>query len=394
MFITKEAKRYLIAQFFYRFGLFFSQIFLVIFLWKGNQSLDQLALFFLIRAIAILLSYYPCGMFARWTSPLFAFRLGVSLYGIGYGIVLIFYHYTDMLYIWIGLLLGVAESFWSVGTHILTMDIISNDQRDSFSHYHHVVISVSGMIAPFLAGAIITYMGGIRGYSVVFLITTLFFISSVLYTFFLSSKVYSKKSNIFKVLTNRSKPWKQLLKASFLWVGAESLLKPFLLVMALYFIVKSEWWVGTLTMISSLVSIFASIIYAQFIKPHNRHYYYFFAALFLFLFMVYLWFAPSFMIICLVMIVVGITTPALDIPMNTVMYEVIDSIAVSKEQRLDFITAREIPLGFGRICSLLFFIYFNKFWAGEDFLYFTLIAFSGFYLMIYGWIKRLSDAST
>lgn len=388
MFIAKEAHRYLMAQFFYRFGLFFSRIFLVIFLWKGNQSLDQLALFFLLQAITILLTYYPSSRLARWTSPLVAFRLGVSLYGMSYGLLLIFYHHTDMLYVWMGILLGLSESLWSVGTHVLTMDIVSNEQRDSFSHYHHVLTSLSEMIAPFLAGMLITYVGGREGYFAVFAITILFISSSVLVTFFLSKRADHRASNFSKVLKTRSKSWKKLLQASFLWVGPESLLKPFLLVMALYFIVKSEWSVGTLIMISSLISILASIYYAQVITPENRHRYYFFAALFLFFCMIVLYFFPTFWIIVLVMIVVGITTPALDIPMNTVMYEIIDSVTDSKEQRLDFITVREIPLGLGRIGSLLLFMYLMQSWtASQEFLYFTLIVFSGFYLLIYGWIR-------
>lgn len=388
MAINREAKRYLYAQFFYRFGLFFSHIFLVIFLWKGNQSLDQLALFFLLRSIAILFTYYPSSLFARWTSPLTAFRLGVSLYGISYAILLIFYQSPDGLFIWIGILSGVAESLWSVGTHVLTMDLIANDQRDSFSHYHYIFTSLSEMIAPFLAGALITSVGGIEGYFAVFFITILFFIGSVLVTFLLRIRTYPKESRIFKILTIRSKPWNQLLQASFLWVGAESLLKPFLLVMALYFLVESEWWVGTLMMISSLFSILASFFYAQVITPQNRHRYYFIAALLLFLFMILLYFKPDFWSIVLIMIVVGATTPALDIPMNTVMYEVIDAVADSKEQRLDFITVREIPLGFGRIFSLLFFLYLMKKWINENFLYFMLIILSGFYLMVYGWIRK------
>lgn len=393
MSINRVAKQYLCAQFFYRFGLFFSQIFLVIFLWKGNQSLDQLALFFLLRSIAILLTYYPSSLFARWTSPLTAFRLGVSLYGISYAILLIFYQSPEGLYIWLGLLSGVAESLWSVGTHVLTMDIIANDQRDSFSHYHYVFTSLSEMIAPFLAGTLITYVGGIEGYFAVFFISILFFMGSVLVTFLLRTRAYPKESRISKILTIRSKPWKQLLQASFLWVGAESLLKPFLLVMALYFLVKSEWWVGTLTLISSLFSILASVFYAQVITPENRHRYYFIAALLLFLSMILLYFNPKFWIIVLIMVVVGLTTPALDIPMNTVMYEVIDAVADSEENRLDFITVREIPLGFGRIFSLLFFLYLMKEWADENFLYFMLIVFSGFYLIVYGWIRKRTYAA-
>ena len=390
---VSEAQRYLIAQLLYQFGLLFSRIFLVIFLWKGNQSLDQLAWFFLIQSFTILLVYYPCGVFARWTSPLFAFRLGVGLYGVSYGTLLIFQHDVALLYLWIGLLTGIAESFWSVGTHVLTMEIVPNEQRDSFSHYHYVFTSLAGMIAPFLAGSMITYLGGMKGYLAVFLITMIFLLSSVLYSFSLRNKGYRPKSNFRAAFFNKSKAWKQLLQASFLWIGAESLLKPFLLVMALYLIVKSEWWVGTFTTISSLCGILASFYYAQVIQPQNRQRYYLIAALCLFLFMIFLWSVPAFWSIVLVMVVVGITTPALDIPMNTVMYEVIDSVTESEEQRLDFITVREIPLGLGRIAVLISFLFFHKIWTGEDFLYLMLIVFSGFYLMVYGWIRKLVDMS-
>lgn len=387
--IASQAQRYLLSQLFYRFGLFFSQIFLVIFLWKGKQSLDQLALYFLVQSVTILLVYYPCGLFARWTSPLFAFRWGVSLYGVSYGALLVLPHHFEWLSIWIGFLTGIAESFWSVGTHMLTMEIVANEQRDSFSHYHYVFTSLAGVIAPFLAGSVIPYIGGIKGYFAVFVITTIFILGSVLCSFSLQNKTYHMKSNLRTALRTGSKAWKQLLQASFFWIGAESLLKPFLLVMALYLIVKSEWWVGTLTTISSLCGILASLYYAKVIQPQNRQRYYLIAALCLF-FMLFFWLVPAFWSICLVMIVVGITTPALDIPMNTVMYEVIDAVSESEEQRLDFITVREIPLGLGRIAALLFFLFSHRIWTGGDFLYLMLIVFSGFYLMVYGWIRKLA----
>nr|WP_139279065.1 MFS transporter [Seinonella peptonophila] len=346
-----------------------------------EQSLKLLALFFIYQAIGVLFSYPVCGWFARKTSPLLSFRFGVGLYAGSYGLLLYFQQQALSIYVLIALLMGIAESFWSVGTHVVTMNRVAHTLRDRFSHIENLLNSLSGMIAPFIAGLLIVQFSGFFGYFIVFACSVCLFIASIISSFWIPNEWKGTRSYLREVIRHRSKAWYFLLTATFFWGAVDGLMKSFLLTMAIYFIVHSESWVGTFTFLMSSTTVFASFYYAKKIVPENRRFYYLLAAWFLLIVTVLLTIEPTFSVLISFVIILGLVSPALEIPMQTVMYDVIEHECDQEDKWLDFIVIREVPLGLGRVGGLILFIWANQWIEKNHFLFITLIAVSLCYLL-------------
>jgi hypothetical protein len=169
------------------------------------------------QAVGILFFYPFCGNIARLTTPLFSYRLGIGLYAISYGSVLFIKSQSIDVYTLLALMMGLAESLWSVGTHIVTMDTVENQSRDHFFHIENLLASLASMIAPLLAGIVIVKVGGFTGYWITFGLSVILFLISVFCSFGVPTVRYQRQSNLITALTNPWKPWRMFLFATFIW---------------------------------------------------------------------------------------------------------------------------------------------------------------------------------
>ncbi|WP_028778358.1 MFS transporter [Shimazuella kribbensis] len=379
--LTTFARRFLGVQFSYRFASSLSKVFISVFLWKLESSLHFIALFFLFQSLSILFFYPLCAWLVRFTSPLFVYRIGIGFYAISYGLILLIQNQAIEVYAVIAIMMGLAESLWSVGTHIVTMDAVGNQLRDRFSHIENLLASFSAVMGPLIAGFVIGMVGGLIGYLTVFTLSFFFFVLAIISSFWVPYISYHGRSNLLSAFTYPLKSWHLFLSATFIWGMVNGLMKTFLITLVIYFLVPSEGWVGFFYMIMSLMTVVASFYYAKQINPKNRNFYYLFACIGLLITSSMLYWETTIFILVVYIVVLGLLSPALDIPMETVMYEVIDQATSKADRRLDFIVVREIPFGIGRMAGLLLFLWGENSFQSKEFLFGSLVAVSILYLI-------------
>lgn len=382
MTLSKNAKLFLVLQFFFSFATGLSAMFVNVFLWKLNSSLTALAQFNLMQSFIILVSFPLCAVVARRAGPIFSLQLGIVFFVAGYGLLLYFQNESANQLMLIGFVLGWAVSFFAVGMHIVSMDHTHNENRDRFFAIGGVLGSIGGIVTPLLSGWLIVHFAGMNGYYIVFALSVALFVVAVLLSIRINQQRISSKSFMKEVLFYPTPVWRRMMWGTFFSGMKEGVYASFLVTLVTYFILKDELSLGWFTTLFSIVGMLSSWWFAKRIHHRNRRLMYFLGGLGIAAVSVGLAIWPIFGMLVVFGIVTSISQNAVGIPFISMTYEAIEADPSYREKRLDYIIAREIPLGAGRMLSLGCFIWIGQSLSDASILSITLAVLGCFHLFV------------
>lgn len=353
---STELKFYLLMNAFFSFGVALSGVFQSVFLWKLDKSYSLLAYYSLYWSLAIIVCFGLCAWIARKTNPMFTMRLGFVFYLITYLIMLIFHDTLNEHIFLLGISNGLAMSLYYVGVHMAVLDLTTNDKRDQFLYVQGILLTVGGVIAPLLAGVLISQFDGMFGYYIVFIATCVFFFISFCVSLKVKGSPVTAKSYFWDVIKDPSREWKKMYKVMFADGIVSGVYSTFLITMITFAVAGGEFSLGVYNMAAEIVAIIAFYVLAKFSNPKYRMAIFAIGSISIFLSSVLL--AASQVFISL--IIFGIVSPVaqnmITTSMNAMIYESIEKDPYYKERRLDYIIIREIPLGVGRIIGVFIFL--------------------------------------
>lgn len=374
----------------YSLGIFLSNTFVNVYLWKQAGDYITIAVYNLAIFIFQPLTFILAGRIAKKVDRVIVLRLGVSFLSIFFLTVLIIGEKASTYNFVLGSVLGIGYGFYWLAFNVLTFEITEPETRDFFNGFLGVLQSLGGMIGPITAGFIIAKMTKNAGYTTIFTVSFILFICAVVMSFFLKRR-QARGSFYFKeVLQERkhNKNWRKILHAH-MFQGLREGVFAFVITIWVYLVTKSELSLGMFNLYFSGFSFVFYFIATKLITPSRRKKAILLGSLLLYLSLFVILFKTTYMTLIIYAILIGIAYPIINVPYVSLTYDVIGKARRAKEMRIEYIVVRELFTNIGHVLSISLFLIVMYLYDPEVSIPLLLIVLGAGHLFIYIFIKDI-----
>lgn len=329
-----------------------SGMFVSLFLWSGGASLRQIAIYNIAVWGSILLFAPAAGALAKRRGAASPTQVGLLLYVLFYGLLLLIGARAIQFMIPLGLLSGAAVCFWSLGSNILYVEVTHDRDRDRFFSIQGLFGTITSLLAPLLSGTMIGWIGQKAGYATIFSLSFAFFLLAALWALRTNSPAKGGKLELLDVMRRPDPLWQRSLKAHFL-LGLRDLYG-FLFNLTIFVALGSESRLGRYSFLFGCLTLASYTFLSRRLKPENRLRWFTFGGLGVFAAASVLGFGLSWPALLTHALLAALFAPLAQIPWTTISYQAIGEDG--QRRRHEYMVAREIPLGLGRVCMALLFL--------------------------------------
>ncbi len=183
--LDKQAALLLAVQALFAVANALSGTFVPVYLWKASQSFMVIGWFTLFQHFISGVTCWLAGKWVKEGNKMNSLRTGVVLSGIFYLAVLLLGQAAKAYVIPLGIINGLASGFFWLAYNVVYFEITEPDNRDRFNGWAGLLVSGSGIIAPWISGVLITAFAGNRGYQIIFTVSLIVFAMAAVISFFL-----------------------------------------------------------------------------------------------------------------------------------------------------------------------------------------------------------------
>lgn len=379
----------------YSAGIFLSNTFVNIYLWKQSGDYNTIAVYNLAIALFQTVTFIFAGKLAKKWDRIIVLRLGVFFLSLFFLSVLIIGDDAATYNFMLGSLLGIGYGFYWLAFNVLTFEITEPDTKDFFNGVLGILQSLGGMIGPLFAGLIIARMTANVGYTVIFSISFVLFACAVGTSFLLKRRGAEGIFHFKRILEerNRNKNWKRILYAHF-FQGLREGIFAFVITIWVFLVTMSELALGTFNMFLSGLSVVFYLVATKFIKPAMRKKAILFGALLLYFSIFVILFEINYTLLMVYAIIIGIAYPVINVPYVSLTFDVIGKAWKAGEMRVEYIVVRELFVNCGRIISILIFLVGVFFFEAEDIIPILLAVLGAGHIVIYFFVRNIYLGST
>ncbi|WP_416825369.1 MFS transporter [Ectobacillus polymachus] len=337
-----------------------SNIFVNIFLYKVSQNLYEVALFNFVSYVVWMPTFLYAGILSKKINRKISIVIGSILQLVFYLCIILFGKASVDMVIPLGIIFGVGSGFYWLSVNVLTVDYTNNNNRDWFNALNGIFHSISQMIGPLAAGWIVVMFPGFMGYKTIFTLSFLFFLASMLLTFFLPNtkekNVFDYKS-MFRMYGN--KEWRYMAYVFSSLAFRDGVLS-FIIWIWVYMVTKSEGLLGNYAFITTAFSVITFYIIGRFGRQERKWNFIVWASLLLSLSIFLLVFHINYITLLVYGLTSAVCTPLFQIPFNTLSLNSISKFDENGKLRIEMVVSRELALSVGRIPSVgcVMLIYF------------------------------------
>lgn len=341
-------------------GMVLSGAFVNIYIWKLKSDFNLIIKYLISTYITVPFIFYLCGYIGMYIDRLSIYKIGIAFHSIFYLFVLLVREkITDYLVIF-GIIYGIAIGFYWFGYHILTIDYTDFGKREKFYATTSIIASVSSMLGPLISGFIIHILPDLKGYYVIFAVSSFLMLSSVVLVSPLKSKPILKPYKIEDLIFTKNKKWLKTMIGYF-FISGKDAISMFLISILVVKTTGSEFTFGKLAFFVSFITITTSYLIGKFSKPHIRSNYVITGATLYFLIAFILVFKINFHTLVVYSILASVAEILIRIPFSAYAMDLISLDANVNERKMEYIVARDVPIALGRITSLIIFMIFLKY---------------------------------
>lgn len=374
----------------YSLGIFLSNTFVNVYLWKQSGDYMTIAMYNLAIYLFQPLTFILAGRLAKKVDRVIVLRLGVIFLSIFFLSVLLIGEKAATYNFIIGSLLGVGYGFYWLAYNVLTFEITEPETRDFFNGMLGILQSFGGMLGPFIAGYIISRMEANIGYSVIFTISFILFIAAVVTSFFLVRRPAEGNFYFKKILKERrfNKNWGHILHAH-VFQGLREGIFSFIITIWVYILTQSEMSLGTFNLLLSGLSFVFYFLASKFIKETMRKKAILLGGVMLYLAVFIILFEITFTHLIIYAIVIGIAYPIINVPYVSLTYDVIGKAKAAASLRVEYIVVRELFVNLGRVLSITVFLLAVFFFSAEAIIPYLLAIFGMGHLLMSLFIRKI-----
>lgn len=375
----------------YSIGLFLSNTFVNIYLWRQTEDFLTIATYHLAIVISKPITFIIAGKITKKIDRVIVLRLGVIFLSLFFLTVLILQEKAAYFNVLLGTLIGIGYGFYWLAFNVLTFEITEPYNRVFFNGILGSLQSISGMIGPLLAGTIILHMETNIGYMTIFSLSFILFIMAVVLSFFIKRRetdgMYRLQLTVNEIKRNRD--WKYTLLANF-FQGIRDGVFIFVISIWIFITTRSEFSLGIFSLVLNGSSFIIFLLLTIFIKDSIRIKLIFIGAIFMSFAIWIVIFDTTFMLLIVYAFVIGISFPTITVPFQSVTYDVIGKAHQAKDLRIEYIVLLEVISNLGSILSISLFIFGITFFTTHDPIPIMLVVFSLSYLAVYVVTKKVS----
>lgn len=381
----REAKILLVVSAMFTFASSLSGIFVDIFFWRETKDFVVIVIYNLIHYVMTPLIFIVGGMISKKKNGIWSLRLGLIGYTFFYILILLIGDKgTSYIYI-LGIVFGMATGFYWLAFNTLSFDFTSVNNRDTFNGFKGCYTGIAAAVAPITSAYIITSFSGFKGYRIVFTITLAIFLVLLLISMALRCETYGSKINFRKAFSSNGKQWAIIRRATFAW-GFRDVIIAFLINLLIVKTTGSEFSLGKLTLIASLLSSLSYILVQKVIKPPQRKLSINIGAAGAFLAVIGLVISIQYKTLLIFIITDAFFLPFFMIQLASSTFNVIDE-AHQENMRIEYMINKDIVLNSGRAISAMVLLVFLTVFKDTSILKFYLL-FLGVVPIIAGYFLR------
>ncbi|WP_077327001.1 MFS transporter [Virgibacillus siamensis] len=374
----------------YSLGIFLSNTFVNIYLWKQSGDYVTIAMYNLGIYLLQPITFIIAGKVAKKVDRVIVLRVGVTVLSLFFLSVLIIAEDASTYNFLLGSLLGIGYGFYWLAFNVLTFEITEPESRDFFNGFLGILQSFGGMIGPLLAGTIILKMPANIGYTTIFTISFGLFISAVVCSFFLKRRQAEGSFYFKRVLVEKrhNKNWSKILNAH-IFQGLREGIFLFVIAIWVYLITKSEFALGMFNLFLSGLSLVFYFIVTKWIKPSMRKKAILAGAILLYVSIYIILFDINYFKLIIYAVLIGIAYPIINVPYVSLTYDVIGKAWKAKDFRIEYIVVRELFVNIGRVVAILSFLIAISLVPAEKIIPWLLVVFGAGHLFIYLFVKDI-----
>ncbi|MFC0522597.1 MFS transporter [Pontibacillus salicampi] len=386
--VTRDLLLLLFIGGLYALGIFLSNTFVNIYLWKQSGEYVSIALYNLSIYIMQPLTFILAGKWAKRIDRVIVLRLGVIFLSLFFLTVLFAGEQAATYKLVLGSVLGIGYGFYWLAFNVLTFEITEPDTRDFFNGFLGLLQSFGGMVGPVLAGYVISRMTANTGYTIIFSISLSLFIIAVVASFFLKRRSAKGNFSFRRIIHERKRDnnWKKILNAHIFQGLREG---TFLFVIAIWVFIttQSEFALGTFNLVYSGFAFLFYYLVTRLVKPRLRKWSIFIGGLSLYLALFLILIHLSYTTLLIYAAIIGMSYPIIYVPYLSLTYDVIGKAWHAAEMRIEYIVVRELYLNLGRVLSIILFLIAVTLFDPATIIPYVLMIVGAGHFVIYFFIK-------
>jgi YQGE family putative transporter len=332
-----------------------SGLFTNVYLWRLKPGMATPAYYNLFIMLTVLVAMPLLGWLVKRYGAVVANVLGTSLYAGFYLALILLRERAAEHLVELGIFMGWALSAYALAGHVLVYDTTEPESREGFLNRNGLVGSVAGLIAPLVAGQIVSRLPELTGYRVIFVTSFLLFAGSAWVSLGLSSRRPPSPYRLGEVLPGSHPGWRRLLLAYGI-IGLREGIFSFAVSLLVYLATGGEQSVGNFAFLTAGAGLAAFWLAGRFMTPANRDRLFPVGAVLMGLATGVLGLGATWGVMLAHGLMGALANPVWSTAFNANSFDVIREASGARDLRVEMIAAREVPLNAGRVLSLLLFL--------------------------------------
>ena len=332
------------------------------FIQTSKDSLVDLSIYNIFSNIVLMIFSMIVSSFIERKFRIGMFRIGVVL-NFGYILTIILLNENIVHYLWlIAILSGISSTAYWMPYNLFNLTKISNEDRTKYNITSRIVSNVIGIFCPLILGSLITVTNYILTAGVILVIS---FIQIIL-TFILKPDVYDKTDTFnpvrtYKKMSSNNQTLRSFNSQFLVGMTVNTSALEVLLVVLVFSVIKSNFNLGVITSISTIISILAMSLYGKIYKNREDKKIILFSSILVAVLVttMAIWKNSIALVICYCIYMVLIDLIKLT---QTVRADnVANTSVVDKTEQCEYNAIRETHMDFGRIISFTLLLVAAKF---------------------------------
>lgn len=356
--LSRQAMLLLFVHGLFTAGNALSGTFVNVYLWKTKSDYALIGWFAVAQQLTMALTFWLAGKWVKEHDKMVALRSGVAVNAVFYALVLTFGSGAANYVLLLGMVQGMATGLFWLAFNVAYFEVTGPDNRDRFNGYSGLLMSFSGMAAPWISGYLITRLSHVNGYRLVFSISLSVFVIGVIASFFLKKRKVAGHYDWtygFRHVAAKGSPWRSVFPAM-LAQGVREGVFAFMIALLVYVSTGNEMQLGNFSLATSAVGLVSYYLVGKLLKPACRNR----GMLVGVLMMIGVIFPFFWKVNYWTLLVFGIGTalfiPLYTVPITSVGFDVIGRDSESAKHRVEYVVLRELGLNGGRLLGTLVFI--------------------------------------
>ena len=332
-----------------------SGLFVGVYLWVNSQDFSLVCRHYLVLYAITPFVFLLAGWYSQARERLHMYRLGLVLHTAYYAVLITLRERSPEYAGLLGALLGIAWGVFFAASNTFNFDVTEAGKREYFFGLLQSVRGLFQLVAPLLGGILISCSQvPIVGYHRVFAVVIALFAVCFALSFQVPADKTPRPFRLRRALFpgKKQRDW-QLIMLATIAQGGRADIFGFLLALLIYMQTKNELSVGGYASYRALVGIAAAYLLGRIIGPRNRKRFMGWATALLVVGGALIAFRLNLTTLVLFGFIQALTGPMFGIPNMGLRLDTIARLAGHPAERIDYISAREVPLALGRILMML-----------------------------------------